>query len=43
MVAALISGGLNSHGRFAIGAFAPVALNLVMIAVLAFNPGRLDR
>lgn len=39
VVAALISGGLNSHGRFAMAAFAPVALNLVMIAVLAFNPG----
>ncbi len=38
-VTALISGGLNSHGRFAMAAFAPVALNLVMIAVLAFNPG----
>ncbi|MEO1039027.1 MAG: murein biosynthesis integral membrane protein MurJ [Pseudomonadota bacterium] len=34
-VVALISGGLNTHGRFATAAAAPVLLNVFMIAVLA--------
>ncbi|KPP82028.1 MAG: putative peptidoglycan lipid II flippase MurJ [Oceanicaulis sp. HLUCCA04] len=39
VVTALISGGLNSNGRFAMAAGAPVLLNIAMIAVLFFNPG----
>ena len=34
-VVALISGGLNTHGRFAAAAAAPVLLNIFMIAILA--------
>jgi len=36
-VLALITGALNSHGRFAASAFAPVLFNLVLIAILALN------
>ncbi|MGJ3232766.1 MAG: murein biosynthesis integral membrane protein MurJ [Oceanicaulis sp.] len=36
-VVALVSGTLNSHGRFAASAFAPVMLNLVLIVLLALD------
>ncbi|XBQ16776.1 MAG: murein biosynthesis integral membrane protein MurJ [Oceanicaulis sp.] len=36
-VLALITGVLNSHGRFAASAFAPVLFNLVLIAILALD------
>lgn len=36
-VLALVSGVLNSHGRFAASAFAPVLFNLVLIVILALD------
>lgn len=36
-VTALIGGGLNSHGRFATAAGAPMLFNLVLIVVLMFD------
>ncbi len=36
-VVALVTGALNSHGRFAASAFAPVLFNLVLIAILALD------
>ena len=36
-VTALLSGALNTHGRFAIAASAPVLFNLVLITVLALD------
>lgn len=39
VVTALISGGLNSNGRFAAAAGAPVLLNIALIGVLAFDLG----
>ncbi|MGY6661230.1 MAG: murein biosynthesis integral membrane protein MurJ [Glycocaulis sp.] len=39
VVTALISGGLNSNGRFAAAAGAPVLLNIAMIGVLLFDLG----
>ncbi len=36
-VLALVTGALNSHGRFAASAFAPVLFNLVLIAILALD------
>lgn len=36
-VTALIGGGLNSHGRFATAAGAPMLFNLVLIGVLLFD------
>ena len=38
-MAAMISGALNSHGRFATAAAAPILLNVVLITVLLFAPG----
>ncbi|MEM0975970.1 MAG: murein biosynthesis integral membrane protein MurJ [Pseudomonadota bacterium] len=37
-LAALISGTLNAHGRFAVAAAAPVLLNIVLIAAMWFGP-----
>ncbi|WP_429912780.1 murein biosynthesis integral membrane protein MurJ [Glycocaulis sp.] len=39
VVTALISGGLNSNGKFAAAAGAPVLLNIAMIGVLLFDLG----
>lgn len=39
VVTALISGGLNSNGRFAAAAGAPVLLNIALIGVLLFDLG----
>jgi len=36
-VLALVTGVLNSHGRFAASAFAPVLFNLVLITILALD------
>ena len=38
-LAAMISGALNSHARFATAAAAPILLNVVLITVLLFAPG----
>ena len=38
-MAAMISGALNSHARFATAAAAPILLNVVLITVLLFAPG----
>ncbi len=38
-MAAMISGALNSHARFATAAAAPILLNVVLISVLLFAPG----
>ncbi len=37
-LSAMLSGVLNSHGRFAVAAAAPVLLNLTLIGVLLFSP-----
>ncbi|MEO1562288.1 MAG: murein biosynthesis integral membrane protein MurJ [Pseudomonadota bacterium] len=37
-LAALVSGTLNAHGRFATAAAAPVLLNVVLIAAMWFGP-----
>lgn len=37
VVTALISGGLNSNGRFAVAAGAPVLLNIALITILLFE------
>ncbi|WP_323760738.1 murein biosynthesis integral membrane protein MurJ [Maricaulis sp.] len=37
-LSAMLSGVLNSHGRFAVAAAAPVLLNLFLIAILYFSP-----
>ncbi len=38
-IAAMLSGALNSHDRFAVAAAAPIILNLVLISLLAWGPG----
>lgn len=42
-VVALTTGALNSHGRFAASAFAPVLFNLVLIAILAVDRAEGER
>ncbi|MEQ8404782.1 MAG: murein biosynthesis integral membrane protein MurJ [Oceanicaulis sp.] len=42
-VVALVTGALNSHGRFAASAFAPVLFNLVLIAILAADVAEGER
>lgn len=37
-LSAMLSGVLNSHGKFAVAAAAPVLLNLTLIGILAFSP-----
>ncbi|WP_291843817.1 murein biosynthesis integral membrane protein MurJ [Maricaulis sp.] len=37
-LSAMLSGVLNSHGRFAVAAAAPVLLNLTLIGILYFSP-----
>ncbi|WP_417486858.1 murein biosynthesis integral membrane protein MurJ [Maricaulis sp.] len=37
-LSAMLSGVLNSHGRFAVAAAAPVLLNLILIGVLVISP-----
>jgi putative peptidoglycan lipid II flippase len=37
-LSAMLSGVLNSHGRFAVAAAAPVLLNLTLIGILALSP-----
>jgi len=37
-LSAMLSGVLNSHGRFVVAAAAPVLLNLFLIAILYFSP-----
>ncbi|ABI67304.1 MULTISPECIES: murein biosynthesis integral membrane protein MurJ [Maricaulis] len=37
-LSAMLSGVLNSHGRFAVAAAAPVLLNLILIGILLFSP-----
>ena len=39
-LSAMLSGVLNSHGKFAVAAAAPVLLNLTLIGILAFSPAR---
>ncbi len=38
-VAAMLSGALNSHEKFAAAAAAPIILNIVLISLLAWGPG----
>jgi putative peptidoglycan lipid II flippase len=38
-IAAMLSGALNSHERFASAAAAPILLNIVLISILAWGPG----
>ncbi len=38
-IAAMLSGTLNSHEKFAAAAAAPILLNLVLISLLAWGPG----
>ncbi|WP_300542739.1 murein biosynthesis integral membrane protein MurJ [Maricaulis sp.] len=39
-LSAMISGVLNSHGKFAVAAAAPVLLNLTLIGILALSPAQ---
>ena len=39
-LSAMISGVLNSHGRFAVAAAAPILLNIVLILILYFSPAQ---
>jgi len=41
-VSAMLSGALNSHGKFASAAAAPVLLNVVLISLLAWAPGSIE-
>jgi len=38
-IAAMLSGALNSHERFASAAAAPILLNIVLISILTWGPG----
>jgi len=38
-IAAMISGTLNSHGRFVTAAAAPILLNVVLVSMLLWTPG----
>ncbi len=38
-IAAMLSGALNSHEKFAAAAAAPIILNIVLISLLAWGPG----
>jgi len=37
-IAAMVSGALNSHARFAVAAAAPILLNVVLISILFWGP-----
>ncbi len=41
-LSAMLSGVLNSHGKFAVAAAAPVLLNLTLIGILAFSRQRAE-